>query len=144
MVCGVAINYLEITLILQPARIDVKIGPARAHGNRLHDSMVYWSCFNSLLRSVDTSLDKAFFDNYVSACWHRTSSKLAWNRQENLKTRNPKRPSIKDVRSQGRGSSYADVRTFWFKKFWIFWNFWCIRRELIFRDFVRTSFMDGP
>jgi len=30
MVCGVAINSLEMTLILQPARSDVKIGPARA------------------------------------------------------------------------------------------------------------------
>jgi len=29
MVCNIAINYLEITLILQPARSDVKIGPAR-------------------------------------------------------------------------------------------------------------------
>jgi len=33
MVHGVAINFLKITLILQPARSDVKIGPARAHEN---------------------------------------------------------------------------------------------------------------
>jgi len=56
MVCGVAIKSLEITLILQPARSDVKIGstrsdvkigparrdvkigPARAHRNRLNIS----------------------------------------------------------------------------------------------------------
>jgi len=31
IVCGVAINYLEITLILQPAGSDVKIGLDRAH-----------------------------------------------------------------------------------------------------------------
>jgi len=36
MVCGVAINSLEITLILQPGRSDVIIGPDRAHGNRLY------------------------------------------------------------------------------------------------------------
>jgi len=36
MICGVAINSLEITLILQQARSDVKIGPDRAHGNRLN------------------------------------------------------------------------------------------------------------
>jgi len=35
MVCSVAINSLEITLILQPARSDVKVSPARTHGNRL-------------------------------------------------------------------------------------------------------------
>jgi len=33
MVCCVEINSLEITLILQLALSDVKIGPARAHGN---------------------------------------------------------------------------------------------------------------
>jgi len=33
MVCGVAINSLIITLILQPARSDVEIGLARTHGN---------------------------------------------------------------------------------------------------------------
>jgi len=31
MVCGVAINSLKLTLNLQPARSDIKIGPARAH-----------------------------------------------------------------------------------------------------------------
>jgi len=35
MVCGVAINSLEITSTVQPARNDVKIGPGRAHGNTL-------------------------------------------------------------------------------------------------------------
>jgi len=36
MVCSVAnINFLEITLILQAARNNVKTGPARAHENRL-------------------------------------------------------------------------------------------------------------
>jgi len=39
MVCNVAINSLEITLILQPARSDVKIGPNRAHGSRLFVSL---------------------------------------------------------------------------------------------------------
>jgi len=34
LVCGVAINSLEITLILQPARSDIKIGPDSAHGKR--------------------------------------------------------------------------------------------------------------
>jgi len=37
-ICGVvihAVNFLEITLILLPARSDVKIGPTHAHGNRL-------------------------------------------------------------------------------------------------------------
>jgi len=29
------VNFLEITAIIQPARYDVKIGPARVHGNRL-------------------------------------------------------------------------------------------------------------
>jgi len=38
MICSVVINSLEITLILQLARNDVKIGPARARGNRLWDS----------------------------------------------------------------------------------------------------------
>jgi len=31
MIFGVATNSLEITLMLQPARSDVKIGPPRAH-----------------------------------------------------------------------------------------------------------------
>jgi len=35
MVCSVAINFLEIILILQPARSDAKIGPGRVHGNGL-------------------------------------------------------------------------------------------------------------
>jgi len=35
MVCGVAINSLETTMILQPVHRDVKIGPAHARGNRL-------------------------------------------------------------------------------------------------------------
>jgi len=35
MVCGFAINSLEINLILQPARSDIKSGPALAYGNRL-------------------------------------------------------------------------------------------------------------
>jgi len=35
MVCDVAINTLDITLILQLGRSDVKIGLDRAHGNRL-------------------------------------------------------------------------------------------------------------
>jgi len=35
MVCGAAINSLELTLILQPAHSDVKIGPGRAHGKIL-------------------------------------------------------------------------------------------------------------
>jgi len=34
MVCYVAINSLEITFILQPVCNDVKIDPARPHGNR--------------------------------------------------------------------------------------------------------------
>jgi len=40
-------------------------------------------------------------------------------------------------------SSDADVRTFWCS--WIFRNFWCSYRQggSIFRDFARTSFMDG-
>jgi len=61
-----------------------------------------------------------------------------------------------------RGSSDADVRTFWRKKLRIFQNLWCVRtdkggrgietvrtffgqeeRGSIFRDFLRTSFMDG-
>jgi len=36
MICCVATNSLKITLILQPARSDVKIGRYRAHGNRLY------------------------------------------------------------------------------------------------------------
>jgi len=65
-----------------------------------------------------------------------------------------KGPSIKDVRNQGgfvqfgqEGSSDADVRTFDAKNFGIFES--CgvsVRtrgRGLIFRDLVRTSFMDG-
>jgi len=65
--------------------------------------------------------------------------------------------SIADVfQTRGRGSSDADVRTVWCKKLQIFRN-WCPqkqgrdvepvrirRRESIFRDFVRTPFMDGP
>jgi len=35
IVCEVAINSLKITLILQPARNEVNIGPVRVHGNRL-------------------------------------------------------------------------------------------------------------
>jgi len=57
------------------------------------------------------------------------------------------------------GSSDADVRTFWYKKRRVFRNLWCVRTDkegeglsqcgqggkgLIFRDFVRTSFMNGP
>jgi len=34
-VCGVAINSLKISLILQPARSDVKIGSGYARENRL-------------------------------------------------------------------------------------------------------------
>jgi len=49
----------------------------------------------------------------------------------------------------GRGdSSDADVRTFCRKKLRIFRNLWCVRTDRgegsIFRDFVRTSFTDGP
>jgi len=44
MVCGVAINSLELKLILQPARSDVKIGPACAHGNRLKEFFT-WAAF---------------------------------------------------------------------------------------------------
>jgi len=35
IVCGVAISFVEITLILQPTRSDVTIGLVHAHGNRL-------------------------------------------------------------------------------------------------------------
>jgi len=31
------VNSLQITLILQPVRSDVKVGPALAHENRLKD-----------------------------------------------------------------------------------------------------------
>jgi len=41
MVCGVAINSLEITIILQPACNDVKIGLYRAHGTRLTEKRVF-------------------------------------------------------------------------------------------------------
>jgi len=34
------VNFLKITLILQPARFVVKIGPACAHGNRRYESSV--------------------------------------------------------------------------------------------------------
>jgi len=44
MVCGDAINSLEITLILQPARIDVKIGPTRTH---YVDLVFTWTFENS-------------------------------------------------------------------------------------------------
>jgi len=40
MVCSVAINFLKITLILQPACSDVEIGPARALGNRLLETLM--------------------------------------------------------------------------------------------------------
>jgi len=43
MVSGVATNSLEITLILQPARSDVKIDTARAHGNRLNHKFFFFS-----------------------------------------------------------------------------------------------------
>jgi len=36
MACGVAVNSLTTILIMQPARSDVKIGPNRAHENRLN------------------------------------------------------------------------------------------------------------
>jgi len=35
MIYGVSTNSLEISLILQPTRSDVKIDPGRVHGNRL-------------------------------------------------------------------------------------------------------------
>jgi len=38
MVCGVAINSLKITLILQPALGGFKIGLSCAHGNKLHEA----------------------------------------------------------------------------------------------------------
>jgi len=58
-----------------------------------------------------------------------------------------------------RSSSNTDVRTFWYKKLPFFPNLWCVRKDRgvepvrtffgqggwsIFRDFVGTSFMDGP
>jgi len=59
----------------------------------------------------------------------------------------------------GKGSSDADVRTFWRKNRRIFRNLWCVRtgegvrpvrtffgqggRGSIFRDFVQTSFLNG-
>jgi len=70
--------------------------------------------------------------------------------------------SIVDIlRTRGEGVfSKADVRTFWRKNLRIFWNLWCVHtdkgeggwtstdilriRGTIFRDFVRTFFMDGP
>jgi len=58
------------------------------------------------------------------------------------------------------GSLDADVRTFWCKTLRIFRNLWCVRTDrgggrvnadilrtrggIIFRDFVRAFFMDGP
>jgi len=42
MVCGFEINSLEITFISNPARSDVKISLAHAHGNRLIESYLHW------------------------------------------------------------------------------------------------------
>jgi len=43
----VTVSSPEITLILQPACSDVKISPARAHGNRLKvDLNLYFFSFN--------------------------------------------------------------------------------------------------
>jgi len=71
------------------------------------------------------------------------------------------RNSIKEVCSRGmgggmvvqcghfsdKGSSDADICTFWNKKLRIFRNLWCIRTDKgkgsIFSDLVRTSFLDG-
>jgi len=69
--------------------------------------------------------------------------------------------SAEIFRTRGeRGSSDADVRTFGAKNFGIFRNLWFVLADKgglsqcrhfadkgegsIFRDFVRTSFMDGP
>jgi len=90
-----------------------------------------------------------------------------------LKTRKAKGLSIKDVCSQGgrfvqcrhfadkRDSSDTNVRIFWYKKYGFFEIYGVPARtkgvesvrtffvgkgegDSIFRDFVRTSFMDGP
>jgi len=96
-ICGVAINTvhsLKITLILQPVPGDVKIGLARAHGNRLgaaHERRPQRKRVVLQMRTFALFGAKnfGFFEIYgVSA------------------------------RTRGKGS--------------------------IFRDFVRTSFMDGP
>jgi len=52
----ITVNCLEITLISQPARSDVKIGPTRAHGNRKHGCessqfQFYCFCFQLFKRS---------------------------------------------------------------------------------------------
>jgi len=39
MVFGIAINSLKITMILQSDRNDVNLGPARACGNRLQETV---------------------------------------------------------------------------------------------------------
>jgi len=46
------VNSLEITLILQPTWRDVKIGPARSHGNRLK---VIFTVIKSCCRLLTTS-----------------------------------------------------------------------------------------
>jgi len=42
MVCGVTISSLEITLILQPARSDVKIGPVRTQVRQVPTVLDLW------------------------------------------------------------------------------------------------------
>jgi len=61
MVCGVVINSLEITLILQPAYSVVKVGVARAHENTIIVAMK--TGFNPLGHAADSFIASRNFDD---------------------------------------------------------------------------------
>jgi len=83
---------------------------------------------------------------------------MFWFHRKNLGAVHKRHPqsgwlsSADIMRTRGKGSSDADVCTFWCKKLRVFQNLWCVRTDKdrerdgrsIFRDFVRASFMNGP
>jgi len=111
-----------------------------------------------------TSFDN-FYEN-IAFGFSRESNELL---NKSVRSRLKRRPksgggglSNADIlRTRGEGcSSDAGVCTFWSKKLRTFRNLWCVRTDKgggwpvrtffgkgegsIFRDFMRTSFMDGP
>jgi len=70
MVCSVAINSLEITLILQQARSEVNIGPDRTHRNMLTTESYFFEILmiSSPLQNSITKYEKHTKYIYFPLC----------------------------------------------------------------------------
>jgi len=86
---------MEITLSLQPAHSDVKIGPGRAHGNRLNDKNLLKRCIERLPACGHSVWNaEGFYTNLVPVwpehqhmknChhWQKLSSAVNWSLKKN-------------------------------------------------------------